>query len=1372
MSKKGFRFKLLTCILSIALVSTFLPVWAFAQPSGSASSGFVEMTEGDILSGFAEAGEECISADPAIAAVDENGNLKAFKAGTTVISVPAGNGGEKQVTVQVDEFDDGSETVGTLKIVARFNDSMQFYDGHVYLIFTSCQDGLTISVPDLYGAYEISDQYYRDIREDIANGSNHTGTDTDRYFTFTKDLETMTLNRGEAVSIGMYRGFDLSVEQAALGSLMNSSAWGSIAASGKAAVVTGLFQAINEETAGANEALEELMMLLAETGQDYQAFLDGVVEGGLCFNREFYNQKLEWDQYENVTYKTDITANQLAAMEEALSGNLNRFSILKNSCATVAVKAWNAAVGTRDGADTAYRLEATGDGIFAFMDAPKSVRDNIVKSLPGYYLNNAQNVAEPGAGYQDETGWVYVSAPEKISPVTYVYEDESLQIDTERSKMADLINAAKDGSDVSYAAKEQQVGVSVSVSSEKELTTISGIDFTVNGSVVSLNEQRQPSGGVWLKMKTPEGTTCALTDAEGKAVPSVYSDGWTSFYAEAFPFSFRKNGGAEGAKNWLKTMVVNEDIAEIATEVYIKNGGEKETLGRFAELAAGTDVYIKPVIRWDVKNAVVRDLVFNGASIMDKAHYVKEEDAYLVKMPENYSELTVTYDRVQMNPKSEERILQAFVNDTLDITDYAELLIGSEKEASDAMKWFIISGEEEGIVRYTDESQRAVVLEKPGTAGLLACPDGNEDMGIVFKAEVYETVEDMVLVTFEEEAASKLLVQDQDGKVIPYSGYLVRKGTALTVSPDPQEAFGMAISELTVNEETKAPGEEIVAEEDLQIHAGFEKASVTGMPDSIALETEDETFQLNAQTVYTGLSAGAKPVYDTAIRYESSDPLVTVDENGLVTVAGEIPEQGKAVYVTAYAGSSAGVSASSKVILGNYEGARIVGRLTIFARPVLDVQPVPHGAVAFTAYEDTALDISMYEYYRPNEKFLHLMEAYNAYPEDYSSDAALYSEDIPIADRESFFDVLHYGEHSEPQTVSLKKGDSISISNYGFDPANLMGIRKAIQNGTISASDAAQTLVQQMLLFEQKEEGFDGELAFDSLVSVLVQMYGMSEMLGYNPADGEAAGGITVNREIYNQFRRSDSQMPNNYYAVEITADEFAAMEQYLSNPENNYYNVFNKNCASGARDVWNAALSKRNGLTLKSASSSFMDDPVSLHRELELLREKEGISGSGGTDFYPRPVAGPEIIPGWKLSSNGEWIYLKSDGSLVKGWVYYNGSWYFLDRETGVMATGWVYDDGEWYLLSDSGSMITGWAKDGDLWYYLKGNGAMAAGEWVGGYWLSESGAWTYNAIGIWKQDAAGWWFGDTNGWYAAGGTMRIDFTDYLFDAAGYWIP
>ena len=74
---------------------------------------------------------------------------------------------------KITAYADSAEPVGQLKILARYNDSMQFYDGHVYLLFTSYKDGVEITVNDLYAGYEIKDRYYEDIAKDISYGSNH-----------------------------------------------------------------------------------------------------------------------------------------------------------------------------------------------------------------------------------------------------------------------------------------------------------------------------------------------------------------------------------------------------------------------------------------------------------------------------------------------------------------------------------------------------------------------------------------------------------------------------------------------------------------------------------------------------------------------------------------------------------------------------------------------------------------------------------------------------------------------------------------------------------------------------------------------------------------------------------------------------------------------------------------------------------------------------------------------------------------------------------------------------------------------------------------------------------------------------------------------
>jgi hypothetical protein len=450
-----------TLLVCVAMLLAIMPTQALAQES-------VQMTEGDVTPGFAPVGVACDSSDPSVVWVDAEGNLNAMKPGDAVVTA-----GDTTYNVSVGDYSDGSEVVGNLKILARYNDSMQFYDGHVYLLFTSYLDGVQISVPDLYGAYSISDQYYTDIRENIANGSNHTGSDADKYFAFTNDT-SVTLNRGELVTVGMYRDFNMSVYEAALGSIRNSSLWTELSDTAKTAIVNVLFQFLSKGTIPSEEAAAQIEAVLDKEGLDYNMLLDGVVAGGVCFNRELYNQKLEWDQYENVTYDLDITQNQLNTLVAYLGGNLNHFSILKNSCATVALRAWNAAVGTRDGADTSYKLDATGTGIFSVIDAPKTVRDAIVNRLPGHYLNNAENVAEPDAGFVDDTGCAYVSAPKKVEPIAFTFEEGAVKVDETRSNMAALVQAAQVGASVTYGANPH-AQVSVEAQAQGDATTITKV---------------------------------------------------------------------------------------------------------------------------------------------------------------------------------------------------------------------------------------------------------------------------------------------------------------------------------------------------------------------------------------------------------------------------------------------------------------------------------------------------------------------------------------------------------------------------------------------------------------------------------------------------------------------------------------------------------------------------------------------------------------------------------------------------------------------------------------------------------------------------------------------------------------------------------
>ncbi len=144
--KTHLKRRLFALVLCVALLLSCMPITAFADSANEA----IAMIEGDVIADFADAGAECPSTDPSVAWVDEDGALNAMKPGTAVIT---NDGAEYEVTVS--DYEDGSPVVGSLKLLARFNDSMQFYDGHVYLLFTSYQDGVEIKVPDLYAGYEI-----------------------------------------------------------------------------------------------------------------------------------------------------------------------------------------------------------------------------------------------------------------------------------------------------------------------------------------------------------------------------------------------------------------------------------------------------------------------------------------------------------------------------------------------------------------------------------------------------------------------------------------------------------------------------------------------------------------------------------------------------------------------------------------------------------------------------------------------------------------------------------------------------------------------------------------------------------------------------------------------------------------------------------------------------------------------------------------------------------------------------------------------------------------------------------------------------------------------------------------------------------------
>lgn len=1224
--KNKWTTKFFAVVLSVMLLVSSLPVTtAFAEDVSEP----VAMTAGDVIADFAPAETECTSSDPSVAWVDQSGALNALKAGTATVTVPSEEGAA-EYTVTVEGYSDGTPVMGNLKILARYNDNMQFYDGHVYLLFTSYQDGVTINVPDLYAGYEISDTYYKDINEDIANGSNHTGKDADKYFTFNKDMKSVTLDRGEIVTIGMYRDFDLSVPQAALGSIKNSSLWTELVKSGKSGIIETIFRMLDTGEMKFDIALEKIKAVLDEAGMDYTQLLDGVVDGGVCFNRELYNQKLEWDQYENVAYEMDITEKQLNVMQMYLGGNLNKFSILKNSCATVALRAWNAAVGTTDGEPNAYYLESTGEGIFALVDAPKTVRDGIVNRLPGYYLNNAEGVAEPDAGFQDDTGWVYVSAPEKVSPVAYHFADGKFSFDGNKTKMADLINAAKGDQKVYYNKDEQAIDVTVNWSAEDDVdgkTTINSIDFDVNGTKLTLGADHAPEDGIWFTTQVTdpvEGQDYYVVDANGKALASEYADGTLSFHAPTLPVTFKIVGSSEGAQNLLKTVIKGAD-SSIETFVYTLEDKQRRKLASLDEVEKGAKVYIET--RFDDDDHLLSDITVNGESIFNDAHYDDQELAYFFIMPAKYTVLNISLATAEYEEIAKS-IYQMAVGESVDVTQFIKLMVGGVEAPADQIEsnfWTT-----KGCLEKNGNVYTAV---KEGSELVRVSAVGNERVGSVFAIQVFADRDDMVKITYDEESEANptiLFRYDERWRYTSFSDYLVPKGSEVQVTTDVPE--GKAILTMSANDSTIWPNESFHVNEDTNIDIKLADAAIENMPKEIKLSKKGDTYQLNAKSEYTGVYK-LVPMYDSNIEYSSSDDILSVDQNGLITVVGEVPEDGAVAYIMARDVSSAtNTSANTRVVIGDYKGDKVVGRLTIHARRIAQSELMAHASVTFTTYEDLDLDASYYEYYRPNDKYNDLMLDYEENPDKYPSDPALYNMDeLGLEYRTSYFDVTKNGAYSDPAPISLVAGETITVSNYGFDSTNMTAVCKALKDSTLyKNSKECQALVYEMEQYINSGEDYDGSTTFDALAATLMQIYQISRQTGLNPADGASEGGLCIDRELYNQFRRNDTQFPNNYYTVEITADELAALKAYLANPNNNHYSFMAKNCSTGSVDMWNAVLSDKPELQLKGNMTGVATDPQSLYFDIGSLTEKdltEDLPGHGGSDFYPRSVRYSEAV-------------------------------------------------------------------------------------------------------------------------------------------------
>lgn len=167
-----------------------------------------------------------------------------------------------------------------------------------------------------------------------------------------------------------------------------------------------------------------------------------------------------------------------------------------------------------------------------------------------------------------------------------------------------------------------------------------------------------------------------------------------------------------------------------------------------------------------------------------------------------------------------------------------------------------------------------------------------------------------------------------------------------------------------------------------------------------------------------------------------------------------------------------------------------------------------------------------------------------------------------------------------------------------------------------------------------------------------------------------------------------------------------------------------------------------------------------------------------------------------------GDWYYMGADGAAKTGWFQDGGKWYhtdekyawlnlgfweigdkiyYFDENDGYMYQnkwyGFVSDWGDegtwtdWYYFGEDGAMVTGWFQYGGEWYYADEWGTVMFGIMdIDGklYYLDPV---TYALRTGWIQDGDMWFYGKEDGSLAANETIKINGTEYTFDANGVYV-
>jgi len=137
-------------------------------------------------------------------------------------------------------------------------------------------------------------------------------------------------------------------------------------------------------------------------------------------------------------------------------------------------------------------------------------------------------------------------------------------------------------------------------------------------------------------------------------------------------------------------------------------------------------------------------------------------------------------------------------------------------------------------------------------------------------------------------------------------------------------------------------------------------------------------------------------------------------------------------------------------------------------------------------------------------------------------------------------------------------------------------------------------------------------------------------------------------------------------------------------------------------------------------------------------------------------PASADAATEGWQTASNGKRWYQYEDGSYAKnefiggywinkaGWVddttTYGWQKFGIQKTDGTIKSArWQYGNTKW-LAGKTKEKNQWWKIDGD-WYFFHADGFMAQNEFVGKYYLTETGQWDADVRGAWEKQTDGTW-------------------------------